>query len=38
MTTIDLFPRRPVTESGVLDDPHLAWRQCESNGPYAHVI
>lgn len=38
MTTIDLAPRPPVTVSGVLDDPELAWRLCEANGPYPHVL
>jgi len=38
MTTIDLAPRAPVTVTGVLDDPELAWRLCETNGPYAHVL
>ncbi len=38
MTTTELAPRRPVTVSGVLDDPELAWRLCETNGPYAHVL
>jgi hypothetical protein len=38
MTTTDLAPRPPVTVSGVLDDPELAWRLCEANGPYPHVL
>jgi hypothetical protein len=38
MATIDTVPRPPVTVSGVLDDPELAWRLCEANGPYAHVL
>src|SRR4051812_33830142 len=38
MTTIDTVPCTPVTVSGVLDDPELAWRLCETNGPYAHVL
>ena len=38
MTTIDMVPRTPVTVRGVLDDPELAWRLCEANGPYAHVL
>ena len=38
MPTTDLAPRRPVTVSGVLDEPELAWRLCEMNGPYAHVL
>jgi hypothetical protein len=38
MTTIDSVPRAPVTVSRVLDDPELAWRLCEANGPYAHVL
>src|SRR3954467_8730034 len=38
MTTTDLVPRRPVTVTGVLDDPELAWRLCEANGPYPHVL
>jgi hypothetical protein len=38
MTTIDTVPRAPVTVSDVLDDPELAWRLCETNGPYAHVL
>jgi hypothetical protein len=38
MTTIDTVPRAPVTVTGVLDDPELAWRLCEGNGPYAHVL
>ncbi len=38
MTTTDLAPRRPVTVHGVLDDPGLAWRLCEANGPYPHVL
>jgi hypothetical protein len=38
MTTIDTAPRTPVTVSGVLDDPELAWRLCREHGPYAHVL
>jgi hypothetical protein len=38
MTTIDLAPRTPVTVTDVLGDPELAWRLCETNGPYAHVL
>ncbi len=38
MTTTDLAPRPPVTVDGVLDDPELAWRLCEQNGPYRHVL
>jgi hypothetical protein len=38
MTTIDTVPRAPVTVTGVLEDPELAWRLCESHGPYAHVL
>src|SRR3954447_26730382 len=38
MTTTDLAPRPPVTINGVLDDPELAWRLCEANGPYRHVL
>jgi len=38
MTTTDTVPRAPVTVTGVLDDPELAWRLCETNGPYAHVL
>jgi len=38
MPTTDLAPRRPVTVTGVLDDPELAWRLCETNGPYRHVL
>ena len=38
MTTIDTVPFAPVTVTGVLDDPELAWRLCEANGPYAHVL
>jgi hypothetical protein len=38
MTTIDTVPCAPVTVNGVLDDPELAWRLCEANGPYAHVL
>ena len=33
MTTTDLAPRPPVSINGVLDDPELAWRLCETNGP-----
>jgi hypothetical protein len=38
MTVTDLTPRPPVTVSGVLDDPEVAWRLCEANGPYRHVL
>jgi hypothetical protein len=38
MTSTDLAPRPPVTIRGVLDDPDLAWRLCEANGPYPHVL
>jgi hypothetical protein len=38
MTTIGIAPRAPVTVTGVLDDPELAWTLCEENGPYAHVL
>ncbi len=38
MTTIDTVPCAPVTVTGVLDDPELAWHLCEANGPYAHVL
>ena len=38
MSTTSTAPRAPVTVSGVLDDPELAWRLCQSNGPYAHVL
>ena len=38
MTTTDLAPRPPVTVRGVLDDPELAWRLCETNAPYPHVL
>ncbi len=38
MTTINTVPCAPVTVTGVLDDPELAWRLCEANGPYAHVL
>jgi hypothetical protein len=38
MPTTDLAPRRPVTVTSVLDDPELAWRLCETNGPYRHVL
>lgn len=38
VATTDLAPRRPVTVHGVLDDPELAWRLCEANGPYRHVL
>ena len=36
--TTDMAPRVPVTVTGVLDDPELAWRLCEANGPYPHVL
>ena len=38
MSTTSAAPRAPVTVSGVLDDPELAWRLCQANGPYAHVL
>ncbi len=38
MTTTDLAPRPPVTVTGVLDNPELAWSLCEANGPYRHVL
>jgi hypothetical protein len=38
MTTISTVPCAPVTVTGVLDDPALAWQLCEANGPYAHVL
>ena len=38
MTSIDIAPRSPVTVTGVLDEPELAWVLCEANGPYAHVL
>jgi hypothetical protein len=37
-TTISAVPCAPVTVTGVLDDPELAWQLCEANGPYAHVL
>jgi hypothetical protein len=38
MTATHTVPRPPVVVERVLDDPELAWRLCETNGPYAHVL
>jgi hypothetical protein len=38
MATPEPAPRAPVTVTGVLDDPEVAWRLCETNGPYPHVL
>ena len=38
MTSTDTAPSTPVTVHGVLDDPEQAWRLCQANGPYAHVL
>src|SRR5438552_18465281 len=38
MSVTDIAPRTTVTVDAVLDEPELAWRLCEANGPFAHVL